>query len=425
MTRTETTGRPRPKRRGALAASVAPLAIVAAIAVSACGSSNSNSSTTSGSGGGSSASSTPYNVGLASILTGPAAVLGSQLNGGMDAFVKNLNASGGVNGKQINVDTADAGLVTSATIQALKTLVETDHDIAVGGLLDSSGAEGAHSVIEALKTTVLEATPVEQDVRPQAGPYFYGGGGPVYPDNAHLQVQFAQQHVLNGASNVRVALIYDISSSATEYGQEVKKLAAQNGWKVVAEQPYQVGTTAFSSQAATIAAAKPTIIFASFDPSNFAFIKALQAAGVTAPLISDQGGPTAAQLLELKYPGLYVQSAYAAYDYATSTNSAVKQYVQLVKKYGGGVDPGSNVTQYGYVEGEIMAAVLKQCGANCTTAKFVSTIGQMHSIPTNGFTFAPITYSPANTQGVPTNAFFTYSGSKVVQEPGLYSYPAP
>ena len=438
MKSSSTTGSAGRRRQVLGAGVIAPLAV--ALAVSACGGGSSSGAggaspsggagasagaASSGGSSGGSASGGSYTIGSSSILSGPAAVLGAQLDGGMNAYFKNVNAHGGVNGKQIKLDTADGGLTASATIQALKTLVSSDHSIVVGGLLDSSGTEGAHSTIEALKTAVLEATPVLQDVRPQAGPYFFGGGGPVYPDNAHLQFEFAKQQVIK-KPHPRIALIYDISASATQYGNEIKKLAQQNGYTVVDSEPYQVGTTSFASQAAKLAAAKPDYIFGSFDASNFAFLKALKTAGVTAPVLADQGGPTAHQLAQLDYPGIYVQSAYSAYNYAGDSSPAVKRYRQLIAKYGGGVDPGANITQYGYLEAQVIVAVLKKCGAHCNTASFASTLGGMHTISTGGFSFAPVTYSKANAAGVPTNAFYTYntSSKKLVQMPHLYSYPS-
>jgi hypothetical protein len=96
-----------------------------------------------------------------------------------------------------------------------------------------------------------------------------------------------------------------------------------------------------------------------------------------------------------------------------------------VKQYGGGADPTNHITQYGYVQAQIIVAVLQKCGADCTTDKFTSTIGGMHSIPTGGFTFAPVSYSKADAGGFPTSAFYTWdtSTNKLVKLPNLYTWP--
>jgi branched-chain amino acid transport system substrate-binding protein len=402
-----------PRQRGRIACTA--VAVAGAVTVAGCGGA---SSAATGSSSGSA-----YRVGASMILSGPAAAYGANMTGGMQAYFKYVNAHGGINGKQIQLDTADGGLVASSTIQSIKTLAEQDNDVVIGGLLASSGVQGAHDIIQAAKVTVLEGSPVLPDVRPQASPYFYGGGGPVYPDDAYIQANFAKQQVIDGSNaHPRIGLIYEISSETVAYGNEIKQLAAQNGWDLVDTEAYQVGTTSFASQAARMAAAKPDYIFASFDESNFAFIKALQAAGVKAPIIANQGGPTAQQLAQLKYPGLYVERAYV---YPVGNSPVVKQYLARVAQYGGGADPTNHITQYGYLQAQIIVAVLRKCGADCTAATFTSTISQIHSIPTGGFTFGPVTYSTANEAGLPTSAVYTYDTTtdQLVLLPHLYTWP--
>lgn len=126
-------------------------------------------------------------------------------------------------------------------------------------------------------------------------------------------------------------------------------------------------------------------------------------------------------MAQLNYPALYVGRELV---FPTGDAQVVKDYLARVKQYGGKADPQSHITQYGYLQGKIIAAVLQKCGANCDAAKFNQTIGTMHSVDTEGFSFGPLTYSKQSTVGVDTARFYTWDQAKqqAVLLPGSYNH---
>jgi branched-chain amino acid transport system substrate-binding protein len=388
-------------------------AAAVALSVAACG---------GGGGSAASASGGVWHVGASMILSGAAASYGSNMAGGMLAVFEDVNAKGGVAGKKIQLDQADGGLVAAQTIQSIKQLTQQNDAIVLGGLLPSSAVVGAKSAIEQAKVPALLGSPVVSMVRPPTN-YVYGGGGPLFPDEAHMQVDFAKAKVLQPGGKPRVALIFQISSESQIWSENMKKLAADNGWDVVDVESYAVGSTDFAAQAAKIGAAKPDIMFAAFDQSNFAFIKALMASNVTAPLVTNQGGPHADQMQQLNYPALYVGREIV---YPTGDDPAVVAYRDLVKKYAPQADVQSHITQYGYLQAKIIVGALEKCGSDCTPAKMNDTLRSTTSIDTGGFTFAPITYSAQTSQGLATEKFYTWDKDaqqvKLLPEP--YTYQA-
>ncbi len=268
---------------------------------------------------------------------------------------------------------------------------------------------------------MLIASPVASLNRPPASPYIFGAGGPVISDEAFMLSDFATANLIKGGSP-RVLTVNHISTEGESFSENIKKIAADKGWTLVGDESYKVGTLNFDAQAAKIAAAKPDYIFMAPDTSGTTLIKALKAAGVTATILTSQGGPHEDQLADLDYPSIYVGREIR---YPSGDAPAVKDYLDRVKASGGSVDPTSHVTQYGYLQAQIITEVLKKCGADCDSAKFLDTIKNIGTIDTQGFTAGPVTYSADTTQGLHTEVVYTWNANqkKVEPTPGTYNYP--
>lgn len=125
------TGRRRPRLTW-VARSCALLAGVA-IAATACGSSGSSSapsasSTTSGS---STATKAPIVVGLVGTFTGAAGASVTPARDTYLAWVKAVNAKGGINGHPVKVEVADDGGNLSQSLSLVREMVESKHAIAI------------------------------------------------------------------------------------------------------------------------------------------------------------------------------------------------------------------------------------------------------------------------------------------------------
>lgn len=98
-------------------------AAILSIITSACGSSGSNSA---------SSASKVITVGMASVLSGPASSAAAADNGAI-AYLKSINAAGGVNGYTFKWDLADTQETIPQTVSALQTLGKVDHAQAIMG----------------------------------------------------------------------------------------------------------------------------------------------------------------------------------------------------------------------------------------------------------------------------------------------------
>ncbi|HSP10861.1 MAG TPA: ABC transporter substrate-binding protein [Candidatus Dormibacteraeota bacterium] len=123
---------------------------VATVVVAACGST----------GGGTGTSSNSYSgktikLGAILSLTGAGSVYGPQSQNGMMLAVKQINASGGVNGATIDLTVKDDASDKAQAAQVAQTLIQADQDLALLGPTLSNSAVAVHPLAESLKTPIL------------------------------------------------------------------------------------------------------------------------------------------------------------------------------------------------------------------------------------------------------------------------------
>ena len=130
-------------RRGAV---LAGLALLAA-GLTACGSSgNSGSSSSSASTKG------PYVIGFMNILSGPASVPGE--SDPIDLAAKQLNAKGGIDGRQVEIKAYDVGLTASAALTATRLALSQGVDALIGYPIDA-GLTASIGLIKQANVPVL------------------------------------------------------------------------------------------------------------------------------------------------------------------------------------------------------------------------------------------------------------------------------
>ena len=123
--------------------------LVAALLVAACGS--------TGSGGSSGNSYTGKTIKLGAILSisGLGSAYGPMSRDGMNLAVKQINASGGVNGATIQLKVDDDASLKAQSAQLAQTAIQQDQDLALLGPTLSNSAVAVHPLAESLKTPIV------------------------------------------------------------------------------------------------------------------------------------------------------------------------------------------------------------------------------------------------------------------------------
>ena len=123
------------------AAAVSLMTVVLAASVAGCGGSSSKE----------------IKIGLLNEMTGGNATIGTAAANGAKLAIKEINANGGLLGKQIKAVVADNKSEPSESANAMTKLLTQDKVVAVTGTFSSSNAIAAASVAEANKTPYLVA----------------------------------------------------------------------------------------------------------------------------------------------------------------------------------------------------------------------------------------------------------------------------
>lgn len=123
-------------------ASVGATAVVLALTVSACGSSSSDSSPAAGTTSGSS-----IKIGAWMPLSGAYAAVGVPQKAGFDAWVKQTNAKGGINGHKIEWVTKDNAFDPQQTVQVARQLVQDEKVLAFVAANGTSQAQASFTYV--------------------------------------------------------------------------------------------------------------------------------------------------------------------------------------------------------------------------------------------------------------------------------------
>jgi len=111
----------------------------------------------------------PINVGASIDFSGISAVEGLQEYPAFEMAVKEINAAGGVNGRQIKLFVLDNGGDPAKTVGTLKVLRDMDHCVAIYYIVNSAGALAARAWAEQSHVPVITSTAISDQLNQAEG----------------------------------------------------------------------------------------------------------------------------------------------------------------------------------------------------------------------------------------------------------------
>lgn len=268
----------RSRRIHALAALIAALAC--ALVVAACGSDNGSSS---GDGASTRGSKDPFVVGAALGLTGDCAQGDVSALEGIKYQVKQVNAAGGIDGRQIKLISEDMQSKPALAGRVTQELIDKGAQVILGPCLAGNAIPTAEAASAQGVPTILvtNTVPLPAQVMDSRLVFFAG-----FSDN--VQAAAGAEYAL--AQGYRTALL--VESGDISYTSDTPHWFGEafehGGGKVVGDVSYKIGQTDFSAQVTKIANTNPTpdvIYSALFMPDLGVFVPQLRSAGVKAALI--------------------------------------------------------------------------------------------------------------------------------------------
>jgi branched-chain amino acid transport system substrate-binding protein len=263
------------------------------------------------------------NIGEVAALTGGTATFGQSSHNGTQMAVDEMNAAGGLLGKQIKLHTEDDQSKQGEAGIVAKKLISRSKIKALLGEVASGRSLEMAPIAQAAGVPMISPASTNPKVT-EAGDYVFRVCF-IDPFQGTVMSKFA---LSKGWTKVAILTDskQDYSVGLTEF---FKKHFAANGGTIVGEQSYGSGDKDFKAQLTAIKAGAPDAIFASGYYNEVALI-AVQARelGISAPLLGGDGWDSAS-LIEVggkAMEGCYYSNHFSNEDKSSAIQDFVKKY---------------------------------------------------------------------------------------------------
>ncbi|MBQ9495340.1 MAG: ABC transporter substrate-binding protein [Treponema sp.] len=256
-------------------------------------------------------------------LSGSVAVYGVECKRGVDLAIEEINAAGGINGKQVTLISEDDEGNPDKSVSAFTKLTTRNNIKIVIGSLTSGCTQAI--------TTHAQAGKVIQIAPAATAPAITNAGNYIFracfidPFQGTVGGKFAAE-TLNAK---RAAILYDVQNDYSVGLQEnfVASFKA-NGGQIVALESYSTNDVDFNAQITKIKNANPDVVYLPDYYGTVALLaRQLRAQGIDAPLVGADGWDGLTEKAGNEVLGGFYSNHYAA----DSTNEAVKKFVASFK----------------------------------------------------------------------------------------------
>src|SRR6266404_3909368 len=279
-------------------------------------------------------------IGVFMSLTGSTANFGISSTNGIKLAAEEVNAKGGINGKQIDILVQDDRSDASEAATIVTKFVTQDQVHAILGEVASSRSIAAAPIAQNAKIPMLTPSSTNPEVT-KKGDYIFRSCF-IDPVQGAAIAQFAAKTLGKKRAGIMVDRKNDYSTGLEKV---IAATFTKMGGEMVVTQSYQAGDQDFNAQITSIKGANPDVIFVPGYYGDVAlFAKQARDKGVTVPLVGGDGWD-AKQLYDIggkALNGSYFTNHYSPYD----TDPAVVKFVSDYKTLYGAIPDALAATAY-------------------------------------------------------------------------------
>ena len=375
------------RRRRRLGWHVVALGLAGSLVAAACGGddSGSSASSTTAAGGATTGSAAgaatgePFVIGWNDSQTGPngPGYLATGL-AGVQTYVDDLNARGGVFGRPIELQVTDDRSDPPTAVTNFRQLAD-GKSLAVFGSSVSSIAAAQLPLAKDLKIALV-AGGVPDSLTDNPDPYFFSTNLS-HTGSAQVQLDFAKENLAKAnITKPKVAVFVVDTASGKEFTDYVVKQSEKMGWPVVDKQVYPYTDTDMSGQMASIARANPDVVVSLVGSNHVPlFVTPLRQRGFKGLIVNSYAGSD-----EPAYQQIKDDNFMAPRSFVWPTDDVASDMAAKAKAGGHGDELVSTYFTRGYVLGQLMEETLKLCGADCSRETFRSSLEEVTSVDTKG-----------------------------------------
>ena len=291
-------------------------------------------------------------------LSGAVAVYGVECKNGIDLAIEEINAAGGINGKNVVLISEDDEGNPDKTVNAYQKLTSKDGAKIIIGSLPSGCTQAITNRAQAQKVVQIAPAATAPAIT-DAGDYIFRACF-IDPFQGRVGGKFSAE-TLNAKT---AAILYDTGNDySVGLTENFEAAFTQAGGKIVAKEAYTTNDKDFNAQLTKIKSANPDVVYLPDYYNVVALIaKQLRAQGIEAPIVGADGwdgilGNSSAEVLNGFYSNHYATD---------STDPAVQAFVKKFKdKYS--KDPNS-FAALGYDSGYILKDAIIKAGSDDATA---------------------------------------------------------
>jgi branched-chain amino acid transport system substrate-binding protein len=222
-------------------------------------------------------------IGALFAVTGPASFLGEPEKKSLEMLVQEVNAKGGVNGMKVEAVIYDTGGDATKAVQLATKLIKNDKVVAIIGPSTTGESMAVIPVVEKEKIPLISCAAGVKITDPVKKWVFKT------PANDHVAAEKILQHA-EKMKYKNLALITVTDGFGSSGREQIKALAAQKGFKIVADEVYGPKDTDMTAQLTKIRGSQAqAIICWGTNPGPAVITKNVKQLGIKIPLYMSHG----------------------------------------------------------------------------------------------------------------------------------------
>jgi branched-chain amino acid transport system substrate-binding protein len=280
------------------------------------------------------------------------------------AYFAMINASGGINGRTINLISLDDAFSPPKTVEQTRRLVEQDE---VALLFGSFGTPTNSAVLRYVAEhqipQLLLIASADRFTDPKQAPWTT-----ITPPSAKVESEAFSSYILSAYPNAKIGVLYENDDFGKLYLANFKNKLGSKSNNIVLELSTAVTDPTIDSQMISLAAsgAEVFVDFTQIKATTQAISKAYDLKWNPVHLVT---APASSIPIVMKTAGLEKSQNVVSFRYfvdttdlETKANPKVKEYFDFMAKWNPQGDPEDFVNVTAYTNAEALVAVVKRCG---------------------------------------------------------------
>lgn len=336
-------------------------------------------------------SDTVISVGQTAVFSGPVAATGNNYRRGIELYFEQVNKSGGVNGRKLQLTALDDAYDPQRTVENTRLLIDEHKVFALIGYVATANLIAAMPVAEEAKVPMFAPLVGTTSIRLKHNRYLFHVRASYQAELARI----TQQLAVVGTN--KVAVVYQDSVFGKSNLETLLELAKAEKLEVVKTLPMAITAANATDVASQLKQAAPNaIIMIMAGTMSEVLIRDVRGSGLGTPLYTISVGLADARASATRLNGTLrgVITASIVPSPSLERYGIVKEYR---KALGASAGSGDNYTVLeGYIAAKAFVEGLRRAGRNLTRENFIAALEGVGSLDLGDFR---VDYGPKNHNG--------------------------